>query len=104
MDNTIAGGGGNDGRGCNWSWPLIIRYNKKESKIFLDVDKFANEDLVPIISPPKSIADSYTEIEVALPTSRLSDNMINELKEYCRNYSIFSTHIKFYFHVPAGDS
>jgi hypothetical protein len=91
---------------CNWNEPLVIRYNKKESKIFLDVGKFANEDLVPIIFPPKPIADTYTEIEVALPASRLSYNMINELKEYCRNYSIFSTHIRFYFHFPAplGDS
>jgi hypothetical protein len=96
------GSGNGETGGCNWNEPLIIRYNGKESKILLDVSKFANEDLVPIILPPKPIADTYTEIEVALPASHLSYDMVNELEKYCRNYSIMSTHIKFYFHFPAA--
>jgi hypothetical protein len=79
--------------------PMSIRYNDKESKISLDTSKFIVQKLESIIETNRRSANEkpYTQVQISIPAEELSYDMINELEEYCLDYSIFSTHIKFLF-------
>ena len=79
--------------------PISIRYNDKESKISLDTSKFIVNKLEAIIETNQRSATekSYTQVQISIPTDQLSYDVVNELEEYCLDYSIFSTHIKFFF-------
>lgn len=78
--------------------PLIIQYNNQESRISLDTSKFITNKLMPIIETvPKPVSSNYTQVQLTFPISHLSHNVIEEIRKYCLNYSIFSTHIKFDF-------
>jgi hypothetical protein len=80
------------------SSPLIVQYNNQESRISLDTTKFISNKLKPIIETgSKPVPNSYTQVQLSLPRNQLSQDAVNELMEYCLNYSIFSTHIKFNF-------
>lgn len=79
--------------------PLTITYNDQMSKISLDTSKFITNKLESIIKTEARPRDQrpYTEVKIAIPRAHLSYNVVNELKEYCLNYSVFSTHIWFLF-------
>ncbi|MGH9982708.1 MAG: hypothetical protein ACRD8W_01980 [Nitrososphaeraceae archaeon] len=79
--------------------PLTITYNNQQSKISLDTSKFITNKLEAIIkTEPRPLNQtSYTEVRISVPRDKLSYDLVNEFKEYCLNYSIFSTHIRFYF-------
>jgi hypothetical protein len=79
--------------------PLIITYNDLHSKISLDTSKFITNKLQAVIKteprPPNQTP--YTEVSIIVPRSGLTYDLVHELKEYCLGYSIFSTHIRFFF-------
>src|SRR5918996_3415043 len=78
--------------------PLTITYNNQYSKISLDTNKFITNRLESVIETKLRPVNQrpYTEVRILLPTNQLSYNFMNELKEYCLVYSIFSTHITFF--------
>lgn len=79
--------------------PLTITYNNQRSKISLATSKFITNKLEAIIKTElrPSNQTPYTEVQLIVPRGGLSSNLVQELKEYCLDYSIFSTHIRFYF-------
>jgi hypothetical protein len=81
--------------------PLTIKYNDQLSKISLDTSKFITNKLEAIIkTEPRPLNEKpHTEVQLKIPTAHLSYDFVNQLKEYCLNYSIFSTHITFFFDI-----
>ena len=78
--------------------PLIIQYNNQESRISLDTHKFITNKLEALIeTKEKPVTNNYTQVQLTIPRGELSYGLVNELKEYYLNYSVFSTHIKFNF-------
>jgi hypothetical protein len=79
--------------------PLTITYNNLISKISLDTSKFITNKLEAIIkTEPRSVDQvPYTEVSISVPRDKLSYDLVRELRDYCLKYSIFSTHISFYF-------
>jgi hypothetical protein len=78
--------------------PLVIQYNDLESQISLDTAKFGINKLKPIINTlPRPVTSNYTQVQLTFPISKLSHDVIEEIRDYCLKYSIFSTHIKFNF-------
>ena len=78
--------------------PLSIQYNNKESVLSLDTDKFLTSKILPIIeTKDKPVPNTYTQVQIKLPIGRLECTAVDDLIAYCLNYSIFSTHIRFYF-------
>ena len=82
-----------------WLLPLTITYNKQRSKISLDTSKFIASKLEAVIDtePRPQNQAPYTEVSISVPKDGLSTDLVDELKEYCLNYSLFSTHIRFFF-------
>ena len=78
--------------------PLTITYNNQQSKVSLDTSKFITNRLEAIVkTEPRPLNQTpYTEVRISVPRGGLSNNFVEELKEYCLDYSIFSTHIRFY--------
>src|SRR6476659_6428062 len=50
-----------------WKYPLIIRHNRKECKIYLNVDKARQTPHVRFEHSPEEVAHTDTEIEIILP-------------------------------------
>lgn len=83
-----------------WNHPLIIRHNKHEYKILLDVDKI-RQNAIAGIEEADAIDSSDTQIELTLPIidevrSTLTKQSITD---FCRKYPIFTTDLNFRFEV-----
>jgi hypothetical protein len=83
-----------------WEIPLIIRSNKVEYQVFLQVD-IANQiiNASPINQKPIESSHTDTEIELTLPITIESriDLDIHVLEQFCKEYPIFTTDISFKF-------
>lgn len=83
-----------------WEIPLVIRSNKVEYQVFLQVDK-ANQTIIasPINQKPSELPHTDTEIELTLPIidESRSDLNIHTLEQFCKEYPIFTTDISFKF-------
>jgi hypothetical protein len=83
-----------------WEYPLIIKCNKKERHVFLEVDQSNQEIKAPIKEFDKELPSTDTEIEITLPIiNEVADSLdINgNVKDFCKEYPIFTTDISFKF-------
>jgi len=81
-----------------WDRPLIIRSNKIEREIFLQVNKAKQEILAhPINQTTTNIPHTDTEIETTWPIIDGVNLDIHKIEEYCRQYIIFTTDVSFKF-------
>lgn len=87
-----------------WEEPLILRFNGKEYKIYILVNK-ANEKIsTRIDEPPQQIDSShYIEVEVALPILGQESDLIYRLEQYCKKYTLFRNKIEFHFGWDDGE-
>ena len=86
-----------------WEYPLIIRHNREERKIYLHYDKANQEPRIRFevgtIFESRDFTD--TEVEVVLP---IIDQVRNTLtrahtEKFCREYAILTTDIPFKFSI-----
>jgi hypothetical protein len=91
-----------------WKIPLIIRANKKATRVLPIIDKH-NQRIAASINPasdklPKGISD--TEIEATWPiVDEVRESLdIHMIERYCRKYTLFATDISFKFRIIAPDS
>jgi hypothetical protein len=84
-----------------WEYPLIIRHNKEEWRIYLDVNKAAQTGRVKILKSPETVAYTDTEIELVLPVTEQVRKDLNRdyIEQFCRKYSILTTDISFKFDI-----
>ena len=84
-----------------WEYPLIIRHNKQEWKVFLHVDKVEQIGRVRFEQSLEAIAHTDTEIELVLPIiDEVRDSLDRKcIEQFCRKYSILSTDISFKFRI-----
>lgn len=84
-----------------WEYPLIIRHNKQEWKIYLHVDKVEQIARVRFEQSLEAIAHTDTEIELVLPIIDEVHDILDRkcIEQFCRRYSILSTDISFKFRI-----
>lgn len=85
-----------------WEYPLIIRHNKEECRIFLSYDKAMQEPKIGYEITAESDSDfTDTEVEVVLPIVDQVRNTLDKsyIEKFCREYSIITTDISFKFCV-----
>jgi hypothetical protein len=81
-----------------WDYPLIIRHNRVESRIFLHYDKAKQEPGLRFeIGSEFGNVSTDTEIEVVLPVIDQVRSTLNRsyIERFCREYSILTTDISF---------
>jgi hypothetical protein len=93
-----------DGRAFSdrqWDYPLVIRHNQQESKVFLTVDKAAQTGQVRIAHEEAKIEYPNTELEITLPIIKeVQSTLTAEYNEdYCRKYSLLTTDITIKFSI-----
>lgn len=78
-----------------WDEPLILRYNGREHRIYIHVDK-ADERITTRIDDLRLGAEqidgdaNYIEVEVALPIPDSEGyDLLHRLKQYCKKYTLF---------------
>lgn len=87
-----------------WEEPLILRFNGKEYKVYIRVDKADEKISTRIDDPPQQIGCSnYIEVEVALPIIGTESGLIYRLQQYCKKYTLFRNKIEFQFHWDKGE-
>jgi hypothetical protein len=85
-----------------WNHPLIIRHNKQEISVSLEVDNARQEAIATIKSnSSNNLTDTGTELELVLP---VIDEVRNDLtrdyiEKYCLRYALLSTDISFNFKI-----
>lgn len=84
-----------------WEEPLIIRHNKRERKIYLNVDKAQQTPHYRIDDSTEELASADTEIELVLPViDEVHDNLDRKyIEQFCRKYSLFTTDISFKYRI-----
>ncbi|MGC1930599.1 MAG: hypothetical protein WA667_16645 [Candidatus Nitrosopolaris sp.] len=78
-----------------WNEPLIIQHNKIIDKVYPQVDRKHGE-ITPKFADAATIDDTDTEIVLTMPPIKDNDN--NAFKEFCKEYTLFNTHISYKFH------
>jgi hypothetical protein len=82
-----------------WEEPLIFRFNGNEYKVFVYYDRYRGLPESVIKYAGKSDAIDYTEVECALPVSRINCNgepsLFDRLYNYYNSYKFFKADIKF---------
>jgi hypothetical protein len=86
-----------------WEYPLIIRHNREECKIYLHYYKAKQEPRVRSeMGTEFQNADfTDTEIEVVLPIIDQARSSLNRsyIEKFCREYSILTTDVTFNFQI-----
>ena len=86
-----------------WKHPLIIRHNRREYKIYLDVDKIRQYGAVTIDESQEdvTIESPDTEIELVLPIIDEVRSSLNKqsIIDFCKKYPIFTTDLTFRFEI-----
>lgn len=86
-----------------WEYPLIIRHNREECKIYLHYDKAKQEPKLRYeISAEFENRDfTDTEIEVVLPIIDQVRNTLvrSHIEKFCKEYIILTTDISFKFRI-----
>jgi hypothetical protein len=83
-----------------WPYPLILRFNGQEHKIFLVVE---NQQPYSHIQPPTKIKDSdFIEVEIVLPLSETwkesHEILLQELEQEYKKNKFAKSRIEFSFH------
>jgi hypothetical protein len=86
-----------------WQEPIIFRFNGSEYKVFVYYDRYRGLPESAIKYAGKSDAIDYTEVECALPVSRINFNgsdsdavpLFGKLHQYYTRYKIPKADIKF---------
>ncbi|MDQ6862794.1 MAG: hypothetical protein M3044_03105 [Thermoproteota archaeon] len=87
-----------------WEEPLILRFNGKEYKVYIWVDKADEKISIRIDDPPQQIdCSNYIEVEVALPVIGKESALIYRLEQYCEKYTLFRNKIEFHFGWDDGE-
>jgi hypothetical protein len=106
--NNIArngiGDSDSDDDNVQWEEPLIFRFNGSEYKVFIYYDRYRGQPESVIKYAGKSDAIDYTEVECALPVSRINCNgngsdpvpLFDKLYQYYTWYKIPKADIKFF--------
>lgn len=81
-----------------WDRPLIIRHNRQEQKVYLQVDKANQIGNVTIENSSQELEYTDTEIEVTLPNVGLFVPK-SDIVKFCKKYPIFTTDISFEFRI-----
>jgi hypothetical protein len=84
-----------------WEYPLIIRHNKREWKIYLYIDKALQAPQVKFMESKEELAHTNTELELVLPITDEVRNSLDRdyIEQFCRKYSVFTTDISFKFRI-----
>ena len=84
-----------------WEYPLIIRHNKMEWRVNLQVDKTEQTPHVSFEQSLDELTHTDTEIELVLPVIDEVRNNLNRkyVEQFLRKYSIFTTDISFKLHI-----
>jgi hypothetical protein len=101
--NNIARSGSDSDDNIQWEEPLIFRFNGSEYKVFVYYDRYRGLPQSVIEYAGKSDAIDYTEVEGALPVSRINCNsndsdqvpLFDKLYQYYTWYKIPKADIKF---------
>jgi hypothetical protein len=81
-------GGGHD---KPWNYPLVFQHNKKVDKVYVEVDR-KNRVVKPRIER-FACDDTDTKVTITLPA--LSPKTYMSLRDFCRTYTLFNTHLSF---------
>ena len=92
-----------DSDNIQWEEPIIFRFNGIEYKVFVYYDRYSGLPKSVIKYSGKSYAIDYTEVECALPVSRINCNgnnsdvvpLFDKLYQYYTLYKIPKADIKF---------
>jgi hypothetical protein len=92
-----------DDDNIQWQEPIIFRFNGTEYKVFVYYDRYRGLPDSVIKYAGKSNAIDYTEVECALPVSRINCNdsdsdavpLFDKLHQYYTLYKIPKSDIKF---------
>jgi len=93
---------GRDFTDKQWKYPLIIRHNKKQINIYLEVDNARQEATATIKSEASNKStNTDTELELVLPViDEVRNNLTRDyIEKYCRRYTLLSTDISFNFKI-----
>jgi hypothetical protein len=78
-----------------WEEPMILRFNGKEEKVFLKVDRDTWTTLCDIQEPTLFDTTDFTEVEVAIPVPdyyyHIKDGnkaLLDRLEKYYRAYKV----------------
>ena len=82
-----------------WEYPLIIRHNKEECKIYLQYDKAKQEPSIKFEFGGCNFSD--TEIEVVLPIIGQVQNILDRayIEKFCKEYAILTTDVSLKFNI-----
>ena len=93
---------GKDFTDKQWNHPLIIRHNKQEINVYLEVDN-ARQEATATVKSESSIQLTHTdtELELVLPViEEVRNNLTRDyIEKYCRRYTLLSTDISFNFKI-----
>ncbi len=89
-----------------WEYPLVIRHNKEEWKIYLYCNKAKQEYEVKLKKSPKRVPYTDTEVELTLPIIDEVRNTLDSpyVERFCRKYSVLTTDISFRFNIQVDES
>ncbi len=94
---------GTEFRDRQWEYPLIIRHNNKECKVYLHYDKARQTPKKWYEISIQSESFKFIEIEITLPiVDQIRNTLsVSYIERFCREYSILTTDISFKFVVLA---
>ena len=89
-----------------WEYPLIIRHNKEEWKVYLYCYRAKQEYKIRIEKSPGMLTHKDTEIELTLPIIDEVRNTLDRsyIERFCRKYSVLTTDISFTFNIRISDT
>jgi hypothetical protein len=100
-NNIVCGSEVSNDDNAQWEEPIIFRFNGSEYKVFVYYDGYRGIPKSVIKYAGKSDAIDYTEVECALPVSRINYNgsdsslsLFDRLHQYYRLYKIPKADIK----------
>ena len=79
-----------------WNEPLIVQHNKIIDKVYVEVDRKHGE-ISPKFAETTTIDDTDTEIVLTMLPIK-EDNDYYAFKKFCKEYTLFNTHISYKFH------
>ena len=80
-----------------WNEPLIIQHNKKIEKTYLQIDRKQGKITPTKFEETNTIEETDTEIVITMPPIK-DDYDYNAFKKFCKEYTLFNTHISYRFH------
>ena len=89
--------------GKNWNEPIIFQHNGRIDKVYIDVDRKRGR-IIPRFENGETLADNTdTKIVFTLPAISVTKNY-KRLIEYCKEYTLYNTHIGYEFYFDDDDT